>query len=44
MSSKCRKALMEMDLHLHHVASDIAGATGMGIIRAIVAEFWMVHS
>ena len=32
-----QKALMEMDLQLHHVVSDITGATGMRIIRAIVA-------
>jgi len=31
-----QKALMEMNLQLHHVFSDIAGATGMWIIRAIV--------
>ncbi len=28
---------MEMNLQLHHVVSDITGATGMRIIRAIVA-------
>jgi hypothetical protein len=33
-----RKALMEMNLQLHHVASDITGATGMRIIRGIVAS------
>jgi transposase len=32
-----QKALMEMNLQLHHVVSDIAGATRMRIIRAIVA-------
>ena len=32
-----QKALMEMNLQLHHVVSDITGATGMRIIRAIVA-------
>ena len=32
-----QKALMEMNLQLHHVGSDITGATGMRIIRAIVA-------
>jgi transposase len=32
-----QKALMEMNLQLHHVVSDITGATGMCIIRAIVA-------
>jgi len=32
-----QKALMQMNLQLHHVVSDITGATGMRIIRAIVA-------
>jgi transposase len=32
-----QKALMEMNLQLHHVVSDITGATGMRIIRAIIA-------
>ncbi|SNR89028.1 IS110 family transposase [Puniceibacterium sediminis] len=32
-----QKALMEMNLQLHHVVSDITGVTGMRIIRAIVA-------
>lgn len=32
-----QKARMEMNLQLHHVVSDITGATGMRIIRAIVA-------
>jgi transposase len=32
-----QKALMEMNLQLHHVVSDITGATGMKIVRAIVA-------
>lgn len=32
-----QKAMMEMNLQLHHVVSDITGATGMRIIRAIVA-------
>ena len=32
-----QKALMEMNLQLHHVVSDITGATGMRIIRALVA-------
>ncbi|WP_340162411.1 hypothetical protein [Bradyrhizobium sp. DOA9] len=32
-----QKALMEMNLQLHHVVSDTTGATGMRIIRAIVA-------
>lgn len=31
-----QKALMEMYLQLHHVVSDITGATGMRIIRVIV--------
>lgn len=32
-----QKALMEMNLQLHHVVSDVTGDTGMKIIRAIVA-------
>src|SRR5271170_4084852 len=32
-----QKALMQMNLQLHHVVSDITGATGMTIIRGIVA-------
>jgi transposase len=32
-----QKALTEMNIQLHHVISDITGATGMAIIRAIVA-------
>ncbi|MDW7749120.1 IS110 family transposase [Halomonas sp.] len=32
-----QKALMEMNLQLHHVVSDISGKTGMRILRAIVA-------
>jgi transposase len=32
-----QKALMLMNVPLHHVVSDISGATGMKIIRAIVA-------
>lgn len=32
-----QKALMEMNLQLHHVVSDITGVTGMRIVRAIVA-------
>ena len=32
-----QKALMQMNLQLHHVISDITGVTGMTIIRAIVA-------
>ena len=31
-----QKALMQMNLQLHHVVSDITGKTGMGIIRAIL--------
>ena len=31
-----QKALMEMNVQLHHVVSDIGGITGMKIIRAIV--------
>lgn len=32
-----QKALMQMNLQLHHVVSDITGVTGMKIIRAIIA-------
>jgi transposase len=32
-----QKALMEMNLQIHHVLNDITGATGMKILRAIVA-------
>src|SRR5258706_12068095 len=32
-----QKALMQMDVQLHHVVQDITGVTGMKIIRAIVA-------
>lgn len=32
-----QKALMQMNVQLHHVVSDITGVTGMRIIRAIVA-------
>lgn len=32
-----QKALMEMNLQLHHVVTDITGVTGMRIIRAIVS-------
>jgi transposase len=32
-----QKALMQMNVQLHHVVSDICGATGMKIIRAIIA-------
>lgn len=31
-----QKALMQMNLQLHHVVSDITGETGMRIIRAII--------
>lgn len=32
-----QKALMQMNLQLHHVVSDLTGMTGMKIMRAIVA-------
>ena len=32
-----QKALMQMNLQLHHVVSDITGLTGMRILRAILA-------
>jgi transposase len=32
-----QKALDQMNLHLHHVISDVTGVTGMRILRAIVA-------
>jgi hypothetical protein len=32
-----QKALDHMNLHLHHVISDVTGVTGMRILRAIVA-------
>lgn len=32
-----QKALMEMNVQVHHVLSDITGVTGMNIIKAIVA-------
>jgi transposase len=32
-----QKALNQMNLHLHHVVSDITGVTGMKVIRAILA-------
>jgi transposase len=32
-----QKALMQMNLQLHHVVSDITGVTGMKILRAIIA-------
>jgi len=31
-----QKALIQMNLHLHKVISDITGTTGMAIMRAIV--------
>jgi transposase len=31
-----QKALMQMNLQLHHVVSDMTGKTGMCIIRAIL--------
>lgn len=34
---RLQKALIQMNLQLHKVISDITGLTGMGIIRAIVA-------
>jgi hypothetical protein len=33
----CKKALMQMNLQRHHVVSDVTGATGMKIIRVILA-------
>lgn len=32
-----QKALMQMNLQLHHVVSDVTGVTGMRILRAVVA-------
>ncbi len=32
-----QKALMQMNLQLHHVVTDVSGTTGMKIIRAIIA-------
>ena len=32
-----QKALLQMNLQLHHVVSDITGATGMKIIRSMIA-------
>lgn len=32
-----QKALDQMNLHLHHVISDVAGVTGLRIVQAIVA-------
>ena len=34
---RMQKALMQMNLQLHYVVSDITGATGMRIIRAVLA-------
>ena len=34
---RMQKALMQMNVQLHHVVSDITGRTGMQILRAIVA-------
>lgn len=34
---RMQKALMQMNLQLHHVVTDITGKTGMHIIRSIVA-------
>ena len=34
---RMQKALMQMNLQLHHVVSDITGTTGISIIRAIVS-------
>ena len=36
-----QKALTQMNLKLQHVVSDITGATGMRIIRAILAGQWV---
>ncbi len=32
-----QKALMQMNIQLHHVLSDITGATGMAILRSIIS-------
>lgn len=32
-----QKALMQMNVQLHHVVTDVTGATGMKIVRAIIA-------
>ena len=32
-----QKALMQMNVQLHHVVTDMTGATGMRIVRAIIA-------
>lgn len=36
-TQRMQKALTQMNLHLHHVISDITGKSGMAIIRAMVA-------
>jgi transposase len=38
-----QKALMQMNLQLHHAVIDITGATGMRILRAIVADLSQIH-
>lgn len=35
--NRMQKALIQMNLHLHNVISDITGVTGMNILRAILA-------
>jgi len=32
-----QKALSQMNVQVHHAVSDLAGTTGMAIVRAIVA-------
>jgi hypothetical protein len=32
-----QKALMQMNVQLHHAVSDITGVTGLSIVRAIVS-------
>ncbi|SFT84783.1 hypothetical protein SAMN05192563_1004350 [Paraburkholderia aspalathi] len=32
-----QKALLQMNLQLHHVVQDVTGATGIKIIRSIIA-------
>jgi transposase len=39
-----QKALMEMNVQLHHVVADITGVTGMKIVRAIAAGEHDQHS
>ncbi len=39
-----QKALIQMNLHLHKVISDLTGNTGLSIIRAIVAGQREPHS